>query len=80
MKVDDLKNYISSGSFSYVVNKRDKKSNIYDLLILIENEGYRFASFNTKTKRLTIPFAETFIPTNEVLFEFIKIAKEQENE
>lgn len=34
--IDDTEEYIGTGNFSYEVNKRDKKSNIYDLLAMIE--------------------------------------------
>jgi hypothetical protein len=82
--IDDTKHYIGTGNFSYGVNKRDKKSNIYDLLAMVENVGYRVASYNVKNKRLTIPFTEIHIPRTEVLEQFIKISKnndkEQQNE
>ena len=78
--VDNTKDYISTGNYSFAVNKRDKKSNIYDLLIMIENCGYRVASYNVKTKRLTIPFTEIYIPRMEVLEQFIEIAKNNEKE
>lgn len=82
--IDDTKDYISTGNFSYGVNKRDKKSNIYDLLAMVENVGYRVASYNVKNKRLTIPFTQIHIPRTEVLEQFIEIAKnnvkEKQNE
>ena len=82
--IDDTKEYIGTGNFSYGVNKRDKKSNIYDLLAMVENVGYRVASYNVKNKRLTIPFMEIHMPRTEVLEQFIEIAKnnqkEQQNE
>lgn len=78
--IDEEKDYIGTGNFSYGVNKRDKKSNIYDLLAMVENVGYRVASYNAKNKRLTIPFTEIHIPRTEVLEQFIEIVKNNEKE
>lgn len=80
IEIDDLRGYIESGNYSYCVAKRDNKSNIYDLLILIENVAYRVASFNTKNKRLIIPFTDIHIPTKDILEELIRISNNRERE
>ena len=68
-----LQGYIESGTYQYRIMKRCYNENLYDLFIQIKNECYRFASYNVKTERLTIPFPKLFIPPKDICEEFIKI-------
>ena len=71
------------GNYEWSVNKRvycSKKNDLWDLFIVIlGNQCVRVASYNIKQKRLLVPFPEMLIPSKEILEQFIKVCK-KENE
>ena len=75
---ETLQEEISHGRFKYDWGRSFSSANNFNLyLTLFGNQGYRIATYYTKTEKVMLTCPNWYLPPDYIIKEFIKMCKEK---